>query len=80
MEVPEIIQIKTLDYLKTIQEFQNVINQLQKQNLSLIDNCNVYRLILSKILSTETKKYDKRIYINLQDILDILEKELKKIK
>lgn len=80
MKVPEIIQIKTLDYLNEIQQFQKIINQTQQQNLSLIDNCNVYKLILSKILAIKPKIYDKKSYINLQDVLDILEKELKKIK
>ena len=73
MEVPEIIQIKTVEYLKSLEIIQKNIDNLQYNNEKLQNECERYKKILSYILDLKPLIINKKMYVSLDDIVKICE-------
>ena len=78
MNVPEIIQIKTLDYLQLLEKIQKNINDLQYNNEILRSDCERYKKILSYILDLDALIINGKSYISLDDIVKICEAGMQK--
>ena len=78
MKVPEVMQVKTIEYLKGLEKTQKIIDELQQNNIKLYNDCERYKKILSYILSLDSININGKLYISLDDIVKICEEGLKK--
>lgn len=78
MEVPEVMQVKTIEYLKMVEKTQKIIDELQQNNIKLYNENERYKKILSYILSLPAVNIKGKQFILLDDIVKICEAGLKK--
>ena len=78
MEVPEVMQVKTIEYLKMVEKTQKIIDELQQNNIKLYNENERYKKILSYILSLPAVNIKGKEFILLDDIVKICEAGLKK--
>ena len=78
MEVPEITQIKTIEYLQSLEKIQKIINDLQYNNEKLRSDCDRYKKILSYILGLDALNINGKMYVSLEDIIKICEAGMQK--
>lgn len=78
MKVPEVMQVKTIEYLKELERTQKIIDELQHNNVILFNDCERYKKVLNYILGLEPININGKLYISLEDIIKICEAGLKK--
>jgi hypothetical protein len=73
MKVAKSLEIDTIEYLKTLNYYKDVIDKLKK-------DLSVHSAIISRILKLHTKTYEGKEFLEFEKILKICEEEFKKIQ
>ena len=78
MKVPEVMQIKTIDYLNGLKKLHDNIDKLVQENISLNNDCENLKNIIDSILTITPKNINGTLYISYQDIIKVCEKLIEK--
>lgn len=72
MEIPESIEINTVEYLKLVQENRRLEKTMSNDLL-------VYSNIISKILGIPFRSFEGKCYIPVDDVVSICKNEFKNL-
>ena len=72
IDLPSSFEINTISFVNLIKENEKTISEL-KYNLA------VYASAMSEILNLNTRTFNKRVYISLQDVVDICNEYFKRL-